>query len=129
MGRYAARTSYETGEKKLILMHRQLLGAATWGEYVDHINGNTLDNRKTNLRKCSNAENVRNQRPVRARKSRYKGVSLKGRGTWVARITVQYKEIYIGSFVTEREAAIAYNEAAVKHFGQFANLNVIEVAA
>lgn len=93
--------------------------------FVDHINGDGLDNRKENLRSCTNTENQRNQKKVRGI-SKYKGVSLLG-GKW--RASIRYKEgrarrrIRIGPFDSEICAAMAYDNAAIKYHGEFASLN------
>lgn len=93
---------------------------------VDHIDGNTLDNRKLNLRPCTSAQNSRNY-PSPKGTSKYKGVSWsKDVKKWRADIAVDYREIYLGLFINEANAARAYNEAAEKHFGEFAYLNEVE---
>ena len=88
-------------------------------EKIDHINGDPLDNRIKNLRVCSHKENCRN------RKGNNKGVRQISSGKFSARITVNCKERYLGSFVTKKEALEAYNLAAKKYFGQFAKLNEV----
>lgn len=96
------------------------------GESVDHINGDGLDNRRSNLRVCSHAENRRNSKKVSGRRklaSHYKGVSHPSKNRWTASITVMWKTLHIGSFKTEIEAARAYDEAARNHHGVFARLN------
>ena len=87
-------------------------------EKIDHINGNTLDNRIKNLRLCSHKENMRNRKT-----SGFKGVSKTLSGKYRARITVDRKEIHLGSFNTKEDAAKAYNDAATKYYGTFAKLN------
>jgi hypothetical protein len=105
---------------KAALMHRVLLDCPD-GMVVDHINGNGLDNRKQNLRICTNMENLHNSRPMRG--CRYKGVwKLKGYDLWYA--VVNHKRV--GSFRSEREAALAYNRAAKQEYGEFAYLNKVE---
>lgn len=114
-------------KKFSIAMHREVLNVKK-GLYVDHINGNTLDNRRSNLRHCSNQQNSFNHKgQKRQRKySKYKGVKKNTKcNTWSARITVSGKAIYLGSFKTENEAAIAYNNAALEHFGNFCYLNEV----
>jgi hypothetical protein len=101
---------------------------------VDHINGNGLDNRRENLRPVSSLENNRNSRKPATYKGRsttsdFKGVcqSLQGkRRPWRAVIKVNYKQIYLGTFVTEEDAAYAYDVAAKKFFGEYAQLNFPE---
>ena len=94
---------------------------------VDHINHDKLDNRKSNLRVCSTSENMRNQqiRTV-AKTSVYKGVTFnKQAGKWMAQIVLDGKRKYLGYFTNETDAAIAYNNAAIEFFGEFALINVI----
>jgi len=105
------------------LMHRQVM-AAKQGQLVDHINHNGLDNRRSNLRLCSKAENSRNQRGHRGGSSRYKGVSCDRRSAkWQAGISYEGKYHFLGQFDSEIAAARAYNEKARELFGEFAYLN------
>ncbi len=118
-----------------IKMHRVILGAKGGdGKIADHINGNTLDNRKANLRFCTSSQNSQNRKKwARPKHSKYKGVTKSKRQrkydvneTWMARIKVKGKKrIYLGHYKSEVHAAIAYNEAATKYFGEFAKLNII----
>lgn len=114
-------------KKKKQYMHRLIMDADD-GEFVDHINHNKLDNRRENLRICSRAENVRNSRSPEG-KSQYKGVSFKpGRKKpWRSRIYVNGEQIILGDYLTEVEAAYAYDLAAKEHFGEFAYLNNVKV--
>ncbi len=94
---------------------------------VDHINGNSLDNRKCNLRICTNAQNLYNQKKrKRQSHSRFKGVTfrkdLKSK-PWEAFIYANGKSKRLGYFATEIEAAKAYNEAAKEAYGEYAKLN------
>lgn len=104
--------------KPVRLLHRELIGAPG-GKWVDHKNGNTLDNRKANLRICSPSENARNRRQERGAVSRFKGVSRHSPTRWKAQIQVDGKHIYLGVFRTEEEAAGVYNAAAARLFGEF----------
>jgi hypothetical protein len=111
-------------------MHRMILGLMPGdGKIVDHINGNGLDNRRANLRICSHTENVRNAKKTTIRyTSKYRGVHFDkgyGKKKWRAGIRVDGKLICLGRFLTEKEAAIAYNEAAPRYFGEFARLNEV----
>jgi len=106
-------------------LHRFILGITDKNIEVDHINGNGLDNRKTNLRPCNRTENARNRVRAKINKSGYKGVFL-NRGAIRAQITINYKNISLGSFGTLEEAAMAYNEAATRYFGEFAQLNKVQ---
>lgn len=108
---------------KIIRMHRVIMNAPA-GTVVDHINGDTLDNRKINLRICSQKENTLNHRRNKNNVSGYKGVSWsKKAGKWRAYIAPNRKQISLGCFMDVIEAARAYDKAAKKLFGKFANLN------
>lgn len=86
---------------------------------IDHINGVRDDNRIANLRAATHAENSQNSKPRTHNLCGIKGVR-KIRNKWHARIKVEKKEIWLGSFDTAEEAKAAYGEAASKHFGNFA---------
>jgi len=105
---------------RLIYVHRHILGVREPSLYVDHINGNSLDNRKSNLRLCSNAENLRNRGKTRANTSGFKGVTAQG-GRWKAQIKVNYTHVSLGSYSTKEEAHAAYCGAAAKFHGRFSN--------
>lgn len=106
-------------------MHRFIIEAPK-GMVVDHINGNKLDNRKSNLRICTQSGNTANG-PIRSSNSSgFKGVSWDKRSSkWSVDITKDYKHIYGGKFDNLADAAKRYNELAIKFHGQFAKLNVI----
>jgi hypothetical protein len=126
---YARRTVFDKYTKKTtyIYMHREIMGVAKGDKsQVDHVNHNSLDNRRVNMRRCSASENLRNQRRHIGSTSKYKGVSFaKGRNKWVANIVITGKQIYLGRFDVEEDAARAYNRAADKFFGEFAHVNKI----
>lgn len=104
---------------KTVLIHRHIMGA-TSGKQIDHINGNRLDNRRSNLRFCSQKDNMANSRKPSTNTSGYKGVSWdKQRNKWVAYI-YREKSINLGGFGTVEEAHLAYIDAAKKHSGEFA---------
>ena len=86
---------------------------------IDHINGNRQDNRISNLRLASHEDNCRNSKPRKHNKSGIKGVR-KENSRWAARIRVNKKEIWLGTFNTADEASQAYQDAAQKYFGVFA---------
>lgn len=105
--------------KKLIYMHRFIMNAPD-GVQIDHKNICGIDNQRSNLRFATVSQNNANTRP-RGKHSPYKGVypqKLK----WIAVIG----KTRIGSFTSETDAALAYNQAAILQFGEFARLNIIE---
>ena len=125
---YAVRNDrYAPNKSRKQYLHRLITGAQQ-GDFVDHINGDRTDNRKENLRICTQAENAMNHSGQKKRKySKYKGVTFDPiTKKWVANIGVRYKKIHLGVFKTELEAARAYNEGAVKYCGDFAYLNDLE---
>lgn len=123
-GGYAVRTH----EGTKLRLHRFLLGFVPGdGIQVDHINGDRLDNRRVNLRVCSNAENMRNRGKNVNNTSGFKGVVLMTdkslKKPWQAQIMTDGKYRYLGVFATKEAAALAYNTAARELHGEFAKLN------
>ena len=122
---YAIRTI----AKKNIGMHRVILNAVESIYHVDHIDGDTLNNQKSNLRLCTNSENRRNQKLNKKSTTGYKGVSIrKINNTYRSQIKFNSKTICIGHYKTAIEAAKAYNEKAKELHGEFARLNIIPEA-
>jgi hypothetical protein len=119
---YAIRTTRVLGKLVRHKMHREILNAPS-DKFVDHKNRIPFDNRRENLRLCSRGENKRNSRKVSG-SSRFKGVVL-SKGSWRAMITYDKKTRHIGTYDSEKEAALAYNVAASFAFREFANLNKI----
>ena len=114
---------YVNGRK--IKLSRFLMNAPAHLD-VDHINGNSLDNQRHNLRLCTNQQNHWNMRKHRNATSQYKGVCWVTRTRkWLAQIEVNGRNMRLGSFTDEREAARAYDVAATKFFGEFARLNKV----
>jgi hypothetical protein len=108
------------------LMHRLVLSAGP-GEIVDHINGNTLDNRRENLRFADIRQNAMNRIKRSGCSSQYKGVSFDSRRkTWRAVIRIRGKFTNLGSFSSEELAARRYDAAARHNFGEFARPNFPE---
>lgn len=127
--RYYARRSMprtSKGNQQGSKMHRVIINTPK-GMHTDHIDGNKLNNQKSNLRICTNAENCRNSGKRKNNHSGYKGVHWFARGKkWKSCICVNYKIIHLGSFDNKIDAAVSYNEAAKKYFGEFAHLNIIK---
>jgi len=120
---YARCTTTVRGARKNTLMHRLILDAKP-GEIVDHINHNTLDNRLCNLRIVDASENQRNRYRNRKGSSRFKGVSYAGgRRAWLAQICHRGRRYRLGRFLTEQEAAAAYDAAARLLHGPMARTN------
>jgi len=105
---------------KTILMHRIILNVPS-GLETDHIDHNGLNNQKSNLRICTHSQNQMNC--TGRGKSKYLGVSFHLNKYWIAHIKYKNKYIHLGLFNNEKDAATAYDEAAKKYHGKFANLN------
>lgn len=114
---YVAR--YEGDE--CILMHREII-AAPDGTRVDHRDGDGLHNWRSNLRLCTHAQNMRNRKKHKNGRSIFKGVAF-SEGRIRARINVDGVRHNLGAFPTELEAALAYDEAALRLHGEFASTN------
>ena len=127
---YARRNKFPQGGSKkrdVIYMHRAII-ATSQNEMVDHRNHDGLDNRRNNIRKCTKAQNQQNQLPKDGGESRYKGVSRESSDKWRARISYMGERLYLGSYPTEIEAAIAYGKKAKELFGEFAEIGLIAAA-
>lgn len=123
---YAMRRVYTgTGRKNNsgynVYMHSLVLHPDK-GMFADHISGDGLDNRRSNLRLCNKIQNAQNRRITKVNTSGYKGVTKKN-NKWCARITVNRKLIHLGYFNDKKEAAKAYNKAAQQYFSEYARLN------
>jgi len=122
---------------KAIFLHRFLLNVYDTKKQIDHINGDGLDNRDGNLRIATHSENQKNRKKINGT-SKYLGVfhlkiikknkmgEARTYEYWIANISSNCKNQYLGCFKTESGAAQAYNEAAKKYHGEFANLNIVE---
>lgn len=131
-GGYAARTERNPGGakagKRIIYMHRLIMNAPP-RKLVDHINGDQLDNRRTNLRLATSRQNLRNRQKVPGNKvnSVYRGVQRHNnkarRKPWSARVVLEGKQTVLGYWPTQEQAARAYDAAALHYYGEFAAPN------
>ncbi len=114
---YAVRFIKVGKRKKTMKLHRFILGFPL--EWIDHVNGNGLDNTRANLRLCSRSENAHNT--VRRRPgSRPLGVKKTRSGRWAAQTRVHGKYFWLGTFDSPEEAQNAYSTFVLKHMGDFA---------
>jgi hypothetical protein len=117
----------DAGRSSVMFMHRLVLNAPD-GTLIDHINRDGLDNRKENLRFCSHIQNGRNR--VKANgpsTSKYKGVYFSSTvQKYRAELRINGRKVYLGTFSDEVLAAQAYNDGAIKYFGEFARPNIIQ---
>ena len=105
---------------KQLFMHKLITGYAR----TDHINHDGLDNRRSNLREATVAQNCYNRRLRSDARSAYKGITWVPRNNrWIARITVDGKVRHLGTFRSEIAAALAYDDAAMKLHGKYAYMN------
>lgn len=112
-------------EGKTVYMSRKIMKCPK-DKLVDHKNGDSLDNRRANLRICTAFQNNTNAKKSKNNTSGYKGVYWdKYNKKWVATLTLNYRQKNLGRFRIKEEAALAYNEAALKYFGEFARLNIL----
>ena len=127
-------TVYARAKKngKQVFLHRLIMGLenAPRSDMVDHIDGNGLNNSRTNLRITDNSGNQHNRRKSLSAKytSTYKGVKLCSNNKtnpWEAGINLSGKRKYLGCYRTQEEAALSYNKAAIEYFGDMAYLNII----
>jgi hypothetical protein len=108
----------------VLRMHRYLMGEEDRNVLIDHIDGNTLNCQKSNLRRCTHTENCRNTKLNKNSTSGYKGVRWHKKGKkWEAHITVQRRFISLGLYDNIIDAALVYNKKASELFGEFARLN------
>lgn len=125
-GFYASSITRVGGKGNNVLMHR-LVNNTPKGMVTDHINHNTLDNRKINLRNATRAQNLANMTKRPGLSSKYKGVSrCKREKMWKASICFNGKSISLGTFNDENDAGLAYNLSALKYYGEYAHLNQLE---
>jgi hypothetical protein len=121
---YARKNFNRGGRRWSVRMHTLITG---W-PLVDHINGNGLDNRRSNLRPADNSQNTANSRVRSDSRTGLTGVSRR-RNRWAARVGIPGsggQRLFLGVFDTPEEAALAYDRAALEHFGEYARLNFPE---
>ena len=118
---YAMRGISAGGKNRCIKMHRQIMGHPE-GKFVDHIDGNTLDNRRCNLRVATHSQNIANSTLRNQKLSEFRGV-FRQKNRWRVLIRSEGQGHYLGSFISEIAAANAYDQAARRLHGQFARLN------
>lgn len=115
--------AFRKSGNKDIQMHTLIISGA---ERVDHKDGDGLNNQRVNLRRATHQQNLMNRGAPINNKSGYKGVSFdRFTGRWVAKIGVSGKHLNIGRFDTPEEAALAYNAAAERFYGEFSYKNEI----
>jgi hypothetical protein len=119
-------TQNSEGKKTFLYLHRLILALQpSDGMIADHINGDTFDNRRENLRVATPAQNNWNSKK-KGGSNKYKGISLiKETGMWDVRINANNRRYYLGHYRTEEEAALAYNKAAYELHGEFARVNEV----
>lgn len=122
-------TRLKGSENVFIRLHRLIINCPK-NKYTDHVSGDTLDNRKTNLRACTMSQNLANQSGHKRKvpkKSNYKGVffdkNYKSSKGWYAKISCKNKTYGLGHFNSEFNAARAYDKKAIELFGGFARVN------
>ena|SRR5947208_2399006 len=121
---YATTNMGQGKDRHTIFMHNMVLWSPR-GLEIDHINGDTLDNRRTNLRIVTHKENMRNQK-IKAHSSRYKGVHWDSAvNKWRATTKIDGKVVHIGRYLTELEAAKAYNEFVSRTDSEHYRLNTL----
>lgn len=108
--------------RKTVFMHQAILNIPA-GMVGDHKNGNTLDNRRENLRVCSRADNVINSKLRSNNTTGYRGVVRTRHGKWCVKLVKNQKTLFQKNFDDLEVAARMYDEQAKLHFGEFARLN------
>lgn len=118
---YAMTNIRVNGHKTTISMHKCLLGSRGDDE-IDHKDNNGFNNQRANLRFCTKTQNQANAKLRISNKSGYKGVTRNGKN-WSASVCLCGRAIHLGTYVTLESAALAYDEAATRYYGEFALTN------
>jgi hypothetical protein len=120
---YVVRTIHTSDDRRTyICLHRQIMNAQR-GQYVDHIDNDKLNNSRSNLRFCSQSQNLANRRLHKNNSSGFKGVTFQ-HGRYHARIQKDERDIHLGFYDDLRSAALGYDFAATLLFPGFARLNL-----
>lgn len=121
---YVVRRVRRDGKKYVVYMHREIMKTPE-GMVTDHVNGNKVDNRRSNLRVCSDGQNKRNRDKSLGFDAPYKGAYWQKQiKRWYSRIQVNGRSIYLGTFSTPEEASTAYNVAAKKYHGKYMRASI-----
>lgn len=122
---YASTNMWANGKRRTVKLHRWLMGC-TWEDtkLVDHIDGDTLNNTKSNLRIVSKQQNNTNSKVRKDSRSGFKGVFVTRReDRWEARIRINGRQVYLGTFDSPQLAALCYDENATHLWGEHAKTN------
>jgi len=131
---YAGRKIGKRNDSHSIHMHRQILGDDVIGLHTDHIDGDGLNNQRSNLRPCTPSQNQCNKRSMRGSSSKYVGIchvsvikpKTKRKKRWKAAFRVNGKSVFIGMFMTEYEAALAKDQYILDNNLEFNRLNILK---
>lgn len=127
---YAFRTIYNKGQKRHQAMHREIMGVTDRYVLIDHIDGDKLNNSRSNLRLSNKSTNGCNRPRTCKNTTGYKGVTRHSQcKRYISQIRAKGKNYYLGLFPTAEEAAHAYDAAARMHFGDYAYLNFKDTAS
>ena len=122
---YAVRKAPKGSPRVILHMHR-VIAETPMGMFTDHINGNGLDNRRSNLRNATYRQSAANVRKQKDRSSKYKGVTWYAPlSKWKSHIRTQGTEIHLGYFDDEKEAGYIYDQVAISFHGEFARCNFL----